>query len=64
MDFKEDRWYTLAEIAEYLAVGRDTLMVWIKQYGMPATRIGKLWRFKRSDVDEWMRNNNNVNEEE
>ena len=63
MDQMEDRWYTMAEIVEYLSLGRDTVLLWVKQYGMPASRIGKLWRFKKSDIDEWMRNHKDSDEE-
>jgi hypothetical protein len=28
---------------------------WVKQKGMPAHRLGKLWKFKTDEVDLWMR---------
>lgn len=50
-----DRWMSVDEICEYLGVSRDTIYKWIEQKGMPAHRVGRLWKFKRDDVDEWVR---------
>jgi len=49
----DERWLSVEEIAEHLGVSRDSIYAWVKQRGMPATRIGKFWKFKRSQVDEW-----------
>lgn len=50
-----ERWLSLAEIAEYLGVKRDTLHKWIERKGMPAHKLGRLWKFKQSEVDAWVR---------
>lgn len=31
---------------------------------MPASKVGKLWRFKTSDIDEWVRSGGAVDEQE
>ena len=51
----EDRWLSVDEIATYLGVKRDTVYTWISGRGLPAHRVGKLWKFKRGEVDEWVR---------
>lgn len=51
----EDRWLSVDEIAEYLGVSKDTVYTWINAKGMPAHRVGRLWKFKRDEVDEWVR---------
>jgi excisionase family DNA binding protein len=32
-----------------------TVMCWIEQHGIPASKVGKLWRFKTADIDEWFK---------
>lgn len=50
-----DRWLSVEEIAEYLGVSKDTVYAWISKRNMPAHRIGRLWKFKTEEVDEWVR---------
>ncbi len=50
----DDRWLSVEEIAEYLGISKDTVYVWITNKGLPGHRIGRLWKFKRSEVDEWV----------
>jgi excisionase family DNA binding protein len=50
-----ERWLSVAEIAEYLGVKRDTVYKWIERKGMPAQKVGRLWKFKVSEVDGWVR---------
>ncbi len=42
------------EAAEYLGVKTVTLRNWIKKEKVPAHKVGKLWKFKRSELDEWI----------
>jgi excisionase family DNA binding protein len=49
----QDRWISLQEACDYLGVKHHTIMRWIEQRGMPAFKVGKLWRFKTADIDEW-----------
>jgi excisionase family DNA binding protein len=51
----EDRWLSLNEISEYLGVSSDTVYKWIEKYAMPAHRMGRLWKFKKDDVDIWVK---------
>jgi excisionase family DNA binding protein len=50
-----EKWSTLKEVQEYLGVGRDTMLQWIAKRNMPAYKVGRLWKFKLSEVDEWVR---------
>lgn len=50
-----DRWLSVEEIAEYLGVSKDTVYAWISKRNMPAHRIGRLWKFKATEVDGWIR---------
>ena len=51
----EDRWLSVDEIGGYLGVKRDTVYKWISEKNMPAHRMGRLWRFKKDEVDEWVK---------
>lgn len=50
----EDRWLSVDEIVKYLGVSRDTIYAWIAGRGLPAHRVGRLWKFKRGAVDAWV----------
>jgi excisionase family DNA binding protein len=52
---KPEPWISLEDIAQHLGVSQDTVHRWIRNRGMPAHQIGRLWKFKVSEVDEWVR---------
>jgi len=51
----ENRWLSMTEICQHLGVSRDTAIKWINKNNMPAHKIGRLWKFKISEVDEWVK---------
>lgn len=55
MDSKIERWCSMKETTEYLGVSRDTVLNWIEKRNMPAAKIGRLWKFKITEVDAWMK---------
>ena len=46
---------TAAETCKYLKVTPRTLYRYIQDRHMPAFKLGKEWRFVRSDLDQWLR---------
>lgn len=48
-------WVALKEVAQHLQVSDETIHRWITGRGMPAHRAGRVWRFKLSEVDTWIR---------
>ena len=50
----DDRWLSVDEICKYLGIGKDTVYKWIDKHGMPAHRMGRLWKFKKEQVDAWV----------
>jgi excisionase family DNA binding protein len=50
----DDRWLSVDEICKHLGIGKDTVYKWIDKHGMPAHRMGRLWKFKKDQVDAWV----------
>lgn len=51
----DERWLSVEEIAEYLGVSKDTVYTWVSSKRMPGHRVGRFWKFKKEEVDEWVR---------
>ena len=51
----DDRWLSVDEICAHLGVSRDTIYKWIDKTDIPAHRVGRLWKFKKDEVDDWVR---------
>jgi len=49
-----ENWVSMKEIMQYLDVSRETVLQWISNRNMPASKVGRLWKFKKSEVDEWI----------
>jgi excisionase family DNA binding protein len=43
------------DIAAHLGVTKDTVYTWIAEKAMPASKVGRLWKFQASEVDDWVR---------
>lgn len=48
-------WISVAEIAAHLGIKRDTVYKWLERKKLPAHKVGRLWKFKLSEVDKWVR---------
>ena len=47
---------TLEEVAKYLKLQPQTVYKWAQEGQIPAAKLGKEWRFRRSILDEWVDN--------
>jgi len=47
-------WVSVEDVARHLGVAKDSVYRWIERKGLPAHRMGRLWKFKLSQVDEWV----------
>jgi len=47
---KEDRLYTVTEIAEHMGLNVSRVRVWIADGRLPAVKYGKTWLVKESDL--------------
>lgn len=45
---------TLEEVASYLRVTKKTIYRLLEKRAIPATRVGRLWRFEREAIDTWL----------
>lgn len=52
---KTENWVSMKDITKYLDVSRETVLQWISNLSMPASKVERLWKFKISEVDEWIR---------
>jgi excisionase family DNA binding protein len=48
-------WVSVEAVAAHLGVRKDSIYRWIEHRGLPAHKIGKLWKLKLSEVDAWVR---------
>ena len=54
-----ESWVDIAEVATHLLVTKDSVYRWVHSKGFPAHRVGRLLRFRLSEVDEWVRTSRN-----
>ena len=50
----EEGWVSIGEVAAHLSVGKESIYRWIYTKGFPTRRVGRLLRFRISEVDEWV----------
>lgn len=55
IDNINENWISITDAAEHLGVTKDSIRKWIKKTDIPAHKIGKLWKFKKSELDEWVK---------
>ncbi len=53
-----ERWVGVDDVAAHLGVAKDSVYRWINERRLPAHRVGRLFRFKLSEIDEWVRQDN------
>lgn len=54
-DMHADRWLSVEEAAAYLGVKKDTIYKWIERRRLPAHKVGSLWKFRKQEIDDWVR---------
>ena len=50
----EERWVGVEDVAAHLGVAKDSVYRWVEAKGLPARRVGRLLRFRLSEVDHWV----------
>lgn len=50
-----EQWVSVGQIAQHLNVKAFTIYKWLERKNMPAHKVGRLWRFKVTEVDQWVK---------
>ncbi|MCH7748704.1 MAG: helix-turn-helix domain-containing protein [Acidobacteria bacterium] len=50
----DERWVGVEDVAAHLGVAKDSVYRWVEAKRLPARRVGRLLRFRLSDVDHWV----------
>lgn len=50
----KEEWVGVADVAVHLRVTKDSIYRWVNTKGLPAHRVGRLLRFRLSEVDQWV----------
>lgn len=45
---------TIKEVAEYIRVSQRTVNDWAQKSEIPCGKLGNVWRFKRSEIEQWV----------
>ena len=45
---------TIEEVARYLRLTPQTIYKWAQERRIPAAKLGKEWRFRKSFIDRWL----------
>jgi len=51
----DEKLLSVDDICDYLGIGRETVYKWIEVKRLPAYRLGRLWKFKKKEVDRWLK---------
>lgn len=52
----KEPWVKVEEVAAHLGVSKDTVYRWIDERNLPAHKVGRLYRFKITEIDGWVTN--------
>jgi PTS system nitrogen regulatory IIA component len=50
----DDQLMSIKELADYLKVNVTTIYLWSQRGQIPAMKVGNLWRYRRSDIEDWL----------
>lgn len=50
-----DEILTVKELADYLKIAEKTAYRFVAEGKIPAFKVGSAWRFKKDDIDTWIK---------
>lgn len=51
----EQRYLSVAQTAAYLGLSPKTVYSWVEKGAMPAYKVGRVWRFDKTELDQFVR---------
>lgn len=55
MNEMNDRWLSVKEDCSYMGVSSDPVSRWVATHAKPVHRMGRLWKFKISEIEGWVK---------
>ena len=55
-----EKWVSMDDICAHLNSSRDTVKKMVRTQNMPAYKFDRKWKFKISEVDDWMHSKNRI----
>ena len=55
-----EKWVGVPEVAEHLGIGKESIYRWIEERHLPVYRVGRLLRFRLSEIDLWVQRTGNA----
>ncbi len=49
-----ERLQSVEEMAAYLGVSKETIRGWVKKGSIPFLKVGRQYKFRLSEIDEWL----------
>ena len=56
-----ERWYSVDEISKHIGISRETILVWVKKNTIPYYKVGRQYKFKITEVDNWIESGQSAN---
>lgn len=56
-----ERWLSLQEISKHVGCSKDTIRAWVKKGSIPYHKVGRLYKFRVSEVDAWIESGASAN---
>ena len=50
----DERWLSVDDVSAYLGIRRGTVYKWVERLSLPARKVGRLLKFRRSEIDRWV----------
>ena len=63
-DLQQKEYLTVEDISEMLGVAPDSVRQWIRDKRLKATRPGRQWLVKREDLEKFLKERTNIQDEE